>query len=104
MLSATETLSTSTVKRLVVEQDRFLKREQWVTTCKFQPNWKLQVSIYKLRVSNCELNLELQFTKRFAKSNLKTANCLKVKSFLWVECSNFKLLKRVIENYIAPIK
>ena len=54
-LSATEVLSASTVKRLAIEQGRFLKR-QWQ---EFQRNFKLQVFILKLKVANCKLNLEL---------------------------------------------
>ena len=59
MLSATEILSASTAKRLVIEQDRFLKREAWVRSSKCQGNCKLQVLILKRRVVNYELNLEI---------------------------------------------
>ena len=69
MLSATETLSGSTVKSI------FLKREERVRSSKIQQNYKLQVFILKLRVANYELNLELQFNKIFAKSNFQTATC-----------------------------
>ena len=44
-------------------------------SCKFQQNCKLQVFILKLRVANYELNLELQFSKKFAQSNFETASC-----------------------------
>ena len=50
MLSDTEILSALIVKRLVLEQDKFLKREQRVRNCKFQQNCKLQVFMLKLRV------------------------------------------------------
>ena len=63
MLNAIEILSASTVKRLVLEQNRFLKREYWVT------------SILKLRVANYELNLELQFSKTCTELNFETASC-----------------------------
>ena len=42
-------------------------------SCKFQRNCKLQAFILKLRVTNYELNFELQFTKKLAESNFKTA-------------------------------
>ena len=64
MLNAIEILSASTVKRLVLEQNRFLKREYWVTSC-----------ILKLRVASYELNLELQFSKTCAELNFETASC-----------------------------
>ena len=57
MLSATEILSASTVETVV------------------ERNCKLQVFISKLRVVNYELNLELLFSKTFAKSNFETAFC-----------------------------
>ena len=78
MLNTTETLSISTIKRLVVEQGRFLKRVailKKVVSCNFQPIFKLQVFILKLRVANYGLNFELQFSKKFAKSNFETARC-----------------------------
>ena len=77
MLGATEIeiLSTSTVKRLVIEQGRYLKREERVGSCKFQRNYKLQVFVSKLPVVNCELNLELQFSKKIAESTFETASC-----------------------------
>ena len=83
MLSAKEILSASTVKRLVVEQGRFLKRKKQVRSCKFQQNSKLNVFI-----SCSELNLELQFSKSFAESNFETASC---ESFLRVELLNCTL-------------
>ena len=75
MLSATEILSVSIVKRLVAGQGTFIRREQWVRSCKFQRNCKLQVFILKLRVANYKLNLELQFSKTFSESNFETASC-----------------------------
>ena len=90
MLSATEILSASTVKRLVVEQGRFLRREYWVRSCKFQRNCNLKVFILKFRVANYELNLELQFNKTFAESDFGSASCY---SFLWNEVLNWMLLK-----------
>ena len=50
MLSDKEILSALIVKRLVLEQDKFLKIEQRVRSCKFQQNCKLQVFVLKLRV------------------------------------------------------
>ena len=76
MLSPTEILPASTVKRLVVVQGRFLKREQRVRSCKFQRNCRLKVLILELRVTNYELNLKLQFSKTFSEeSNFETASC-----------------------------
>ena len=74
MLSATEIPSTSAVKRLAVEQGRFLKREYWIRNCKFQQNCKLQGFILKVKVPNYELNLEIQFSKKCSQSRL-TASC-----------------------------
>ena len=44
-------------------------------SCEFQRNYKLQAFILKLRVTNYELNLEMQFSKKFAESNFETASC-----------------------------
>ena len=44
-------------------------------SCKFQRNCKSQVFISKLQVANDDLNLELQFSKTFFKSNVETASC-----------------------------
>ena len=57
MLSAKEILSTSTIKRLVVEQGRCLKREQRVFICKFKQKLKLlgfciKITSSKLRVKS----------------------------------------------------
>ena len=38
-------------------------------------SFKLKSFTLKLRVANQELNLELQFSKIFAQSNLETAGC-----------------------------
>ena len=59
VLSATEILSASIAKKLVVKQGRFLKKESRVKSCKFQQNCNLQVFILKLRVANYELSLDL---------------------------------------------
>ena len=75
MLSATEIGSASTIKRLVVEQGRFLKREKKSGSCKFQLNCKLQSFILKLRAANYEINFELQVSKKFAESSFETASC-----------------------------
>ena len=63
------------VKRLLLEQDRFLKKEQRVKNCQFQQNCRLQGFILKLRVTNYELNLELQFSQKFVVSNFEIASC-----------------------------
>ena len=63
------------VKRLSVEQDRFLKKEQRVRNCKFQQNCRLQGSILKLRVTNNKLNLELLFSQKIFASNFEIASC-----------------------------
>ena len=77
MLGATEIeiLSTSTVKRLVVEQGRYLKREQGVGSCKFKRNCKLQVFVSKLPVVSYDLNLERQFSTKIVESNFEAASC-----------------------------
>ena len=77
MLGATEIeiLSTSTVKRLVVEQGRYLKREQGVGSCKFKRNCKLQVFVSKLPVVSYDLNLERQFSTKNVESNFEAASC-----------------------------
>ena len=72
MLSTTEILSASAMKRLVVEQGRFLK---WEWSCKFQRNCKLIVFISKLQVRNCHLELGLQFSKKFAGSEFEAESC-----------------------------
>ena len=74
MLSVTEILSASTIKRLVVKQGRFLKTEEQVRSCKFQRNCKLQGFILSSQVANYELNLQLQFSKTFTESNFETAS------------------------------
>ena len=84
MLSATEILSALTIKRLAVEHDRFLKKNN-----KFQQNCKLQAFILKL-VESYDLNLELQFIETFAESNYETESW---KSFLQIELLNCTLLK-----------
>ena len=60
VLSTTEISSASTFKRLVVEQGRFPKGFNETASYKFLN-----------RVANYQLNLELQFSKKFAESNLK---------------------------------
>ena len=45
-----------------------------VRSYKFQRNCKLQVFILKLGVVNYELNLEMQFSKKFAQSKFETAS------------------------------
>ena len=74
MLSATEILSASTVKRLVVKQGRFLKTEEQVRSSKFQQNCKLQGFILSSQVANYELSLQLQSSKTFTESNFETAS------------------------------
>ena len=66
MLSATKILSASTLKRLAVEQGRFLKKKIKVRSCMFQRKCKLQSFILKLWDANYEWNLELQFSKWFS--------------------------------------
>ena len=55
----------------------------------FQRNCKLRVFILKLEVSNYELNLQLQFSKKFIESNFETASYY---SLLRVELLKLKLL------------
>ena len=40
------------------------------------------IFIFKLRVANYGLKLELQFSKKFYESNFETSSC---ESFLWVK-------------------
>ena len=67
VLSATEILSASTVKRIPVKQRRFLKGDEQVRSWKFQGICNLQDFILKLRVTNYELNLQLQSSKKCSK-------------------------------------
>ena len=67
VLSTTEMLSTSAVKRSTVGQG--IKREWQIRSCKSQRNSRLQVFLSKLRVASYELKLELQFTKKHAESH-----------------------------------
>ena len=57
-----------------------------------------RVFILKLQVANYELNLELQFSKRFVESNIETASC---ENFIWVKLLSCMLLKWVTENLIC---
>ena len=76
MLSVTEILSASTIKRSVVEQGIFLKKKRVMRQeLQVSTNCKLQVFILKLRVVNYELNLKLQFSKTFAVSNFEIPSC-----------------------------
>ena len=75
MLKGTKILSASTIKRLVVEKGRILKRKKRVRSCKFQRNCKLQLFILKLQVENYELSQELKSSPRFPESKFETASC-----------------------------
>ena len=69
MFSATGILSSSTVKRLFMEQGRFLNREQRNSSC------KVRVFVLNLRFANCKLNIELQFSKCFSELSFETESC-----------------------------
>ena len=75
MFSATGILSPSTVKRLFMEQGRFLNREQRNSSCKFLQNCKVRVFVLNLRFANCKLNIELQFSKCFSELSFETESC-----------------------------
>ena len=72
VLSAKTIISALTVKRLVVEQFRFLQRQWRARSFKFKQKCKLYVLTLKLRVEKYELNFGLQFSKTLAESNFET--------------------------------
>ena len=74
VLSTKKTLSALNFKRLVVEQVRFLKKDERVRSCKFHRKCKWQVFILKLRVAKYYWKLELQFSEKAVKSNFETAS------------------------------
>ena len=59
-------------------------------SCKFQRKCNLQVFILNVRVASHELNLELQFSKKFGESNFETASYYR---FLQLEILNCMLSK-----------
>ena len=59
VLSITEILPASNVRRLRVQQGKFIERRLRLRSCKFHQNCKLKMSILKLRVPHYKLKFEL---------------------------------------------